>query len=99
MSDKTLYLVQSTASNTTQCIQQLQLLLDSDDAVVLMGDSVLALNSTDILQFSKPVYVLDLDLQLLPQAVIDEFSQQLTVIDYSGFTDLVLNFKRCISLK
>lgn len=99
MSDKTLYLVQATASNITQCTQQLHSLLDSEDAIVLMGDSVLALISTDILSLPQPIYVIDLDLQLLPQVMIDELSPKFSEIDYSGFSDLVLNFKRCISLK
>ena len=94
MSEKTLYLIQSNYANTQAALTGLDQIYASNDAVVLMGDAVLAFDSAQVKNKTQ-VYVLENDAEILP-------SQDLIgikIIDYAEFSDLVLSFKRCISLK
>lgn len=94
LAHSTLYLLQSDHAQCSQKIQELALLVAAQDAVVLMGDAVLHLNNPTLLQF-QTCYVLKSDLDILPQAPAEHFKQ----LDYTQFAQLILGFKRCISLK
>lgn len=99
MTDKTLYLIQSQFANNEHCIQQVQKTLDSNDALVLMGDAVLGLFTSSLLTIQNKVYVLDRDAELLPSHLLNGDYFQIEVIDYTTFADIILGFTRCISLK
>lgn len=94
MTEKTLYLIQSNFANTQTALDQLIHVYASDDAVVLMGESVLKLESA-LLQDITQLYILENDFEIL--AV--QPSKHIHVINYAEFSELVLSFTRCISLK
>lgn len=94
MTEKTLYLIQSNFANTPTALDQLTHVYASDDAVVLMGESVLKLESA-LLQDITQLYILENDAEIL--AVHP--SEHIHVINYAEFSELVLSFTRCISLK
>lgn len=90
----TLYLIQSEYAQTEAMLDQLEQIYAIDDAVVLMGDAVLAFDSAQLLNKAS-VYALENDAEILPKQDLTG----LKIIDYAEFSDLVLSFKRCISLK
>ena len=94
MSEKTLYLVQSNYANTDHVLNKLTQIYDHEDAIVLMGESILFINDAKVENFHH-VYVLENDTELLAHAI----SEQIQVLNYAQFSDLVLTFKRAISLK
>lgn len=94
LTHSTLYLLQSDHAQCDQKIQELALLVAAQDAVVLMGDAVLHLDNPTLRQFNS-CYVLTSDLDILPEAPAEHFQQ----LSYTAFAQLVLGFKRCISLK
>lgn len=90
----TLYLIQSEYANTQATLIKLDQFHAINDAIILMGDAVLAFDSVEV-KNKKDVYLLENDAEIL-------HNQDLTgmkVINYAEFSDLVLSFKRCISLK
>ena len=94
MSDKTLYLIQSEYRYTDQILNQLLQLYTDQDHVVLTGDSVLFVDDLR-LQDKQNLYVLENDAEILVQAL----PAHIQSISYAQFADLVLNFRRCVSLK
>lgn len=90
----TLYLMQSEYSRTPAMLDQLDQIYATDDAVVLMGDAVLVFDSAQ-LKDKASVYALENDADILANQDLSA----LKIINYAEFSDLVLSFKRCISLK
>lgn len=94
MTDKTLYLLQSEFAKTETAITQLEQVYSDNDAIVLMGDAVLFAH--DLRWQTKPqVFVLQQDAIVLSP----DLASHIQAIDYDQFANLVLQFKRCISLK
>lgn len=94
MTDKTLYLLQSEFAKSNALIAQLKQLHCPEDAVVLMGDAALFAHDVRLTEM-KHIFVL--------QPAAEELACTLPVhiqaIDHDQFAELVLRFKRCISLK
>ncbi|MCT8088085.1 MULTISPECIES: DsrH/TusB family sulfur relay protein [unclassified Acinetobacter] len=93
MSNKSLYLVQSTFSATPNVLSKLQQLYSPEDTVVMMGESVLQLQHP-FLQALNKVYVLDTDAEILA----GQTTENLKMISYAEFADLCLDHSRCIRL-
>ncbi|GAA5180991.1 hypothetical protein GCM10023345_03620 [Acinetobacter kookii] len=93
MSNKSLYLVQSTFSATPNVLSKLQQLYSPEDTVVMMGESVLQLQHP-FLQALNKVYVLDTDAEILA----GQTTENLKLISYAEFADLCLDHSRCIRL-
>lgn len=93
MSNKSLYLVQSTFSATPNVLSKLQQLYSPEDTVVMMGESVLQLQHP-FLQALNKVYVLDNDAEILA----GQTTENLQLISYAEFADLCLDHSRCIRL-
>ena len=93
MSNKSLYLVQSTFSATPNVLSKLQQLYSPEDTVVMMGESVLQLQHP-LLQALNKVYVLDTDAEILA----GQTTENLKLISYAEFADLCLDHSRCIRL-
>lgn len=94
MTEPTLYLIQSNFASTENALKQLEQIYSPNDAIVLMGDSALHAHS-DLLKNKYPIFILENDAEVLVNKTLDSIQ----VIDYSKFSDVVLSFKRCISLK
>ena len=95
MSNSTLYLLQSSYTNTSQSITQLGQFIAAGDAIVLMGESVLFITDEQIQQLGT-CYVLEQDVQILGKHA---HYNHMHVINYAQFADLCLQYMRCISLK
>ncbi len=93
MSNKSLYLVQSTFSATPSVLAKLQQVHSPEDTIVLMGESVLQL-SHPFLQQLNNIYVLDTDAEILA----GQKTENLQVISYVEFADICLNYTRCIRM-
>ncbi|MGE8557765.1 MULTISPECIES: DsrH/TusB family sulfur metabolism protein [unclassified Acinetobacter] len=93
MSNKSLYLVQSTFSATPSVLAKLQQVHSPEDTIVLMGESVLQL-SHPFLQQLNNIYVLDTDAEILA----GQKTENLQVISYAEFADICLNYTRCIRM-
>ena len=94
MSEKTLYLVQSHFANTESTLSKLNQISTQQDSIVLMGDAILAADSAQ-LQNKTQLYMLENDADLLAS----QPHTDIKIINYAEFSDLVLSFQRCISLK
>ncbi|MDF3346903.1 DsrH like protein [Acinetobacter pittii] len=94
MNPSTLYLVQSSYHSTPKIIDELRNLFRVGDQVVFMGDSVAHL-SAEMIQPFESVSCLSIEKDLLDTDTL----AQVKVLDYDQFTDLILTFNRCISLK
>ena len=94
MNPSTLYLVQSSYHATPKIIDELSHLFQAGDQIVFMGDSVAQL-SAEMIQSFESVSCLSIEKDLLGTDTL----AQINVLDYDQFTDLVLAFNRCISLK
>ncbi|MCU4361427.1 MULTISPECIES: DsrH like protein [Acinetobacter] len=94
MNPSTLYLVQSSYHATPKIIDELSHLFQIGDQVVFMGDSVAHI-SIEMIQPFESVSCLSIEKDLLDTDTL----AQIKVLDYDQFTDLVLTFNRCISLK
>ncbi|MGB9190348.1 MULTISPECIES: DsrH/TusB family sulfur metabolism protein [unclassified Acinetobacter] len=93
MSNKSLYLVQSTFSATPNVLSKLQQVYSPEDTVVLMGESVLQLQHPFLQPLNK-VYVLDNDAEILA----GQTTENLQLISYAEFANICLNHGRCIRL-
>lgn len=93
MSNKSLYLVQSTFSATPNVLSKLQQVYSPEDTVVLMGESVLQLQHPFLQPLNK-VYVLDNDAEILA----GQTTKNLQLISYAEFANICLNHGRCIRL-
>ena len=94
MSDQTLYLVQTSFSQTNYILNQLEQIYNAQDHVVLMGDAVLFVQDNRILN-KKNLYVLENDAEIL----VEPLPNNIKMISYDQFAALILDFKRCVSLK
>ncbi|ENX41232.1 hypothetical protein [Acinetobacter sp. NIPH 2100] len=91
MENTTLILVQSTADLIWSDLVKMA---QSDDCIVLMGDAAAQVPSS-ITTIYHNIYCLTNECSLLS----DDVKDQIQEINYAQFADLVLKFKRCISLK
>lgn len=91
MEKTTLILVQSTADLIWF---ELAKMAQSDDCIVIMGEAAIHV-PTSLTKVYHNIYCLTNEYSLLP----DEVKDQIQAINYTQFADLVLKFKRCISLK
>lgn len=93
MSDKTLYLIQSSFQQTDAILNQLERIYSTHDTVVLMGDAVLFVQDPRVLN-KQHIAVLENDAEIL----VGSLPEQIQKLSYDQFADLVLDFKRCIRL-
>lgn len=93
MSDKTLYLIQSSFQHTDAVLNQLESIYSTHDSVVLMGDAVLFAQDPRVLN-KQNVAILDNDAEIL----VVSLPAQIQKLSYGQFADWVLDFKRCIRL-
>ncbi|ENW81031.1 hypothetical protein F909_02322 [Acinetobacter sp. ANC 3929] len=91
MENTTLILVQSTADLIWSDLVKMA---QSDDCIVLMGNAAVLVPSS-ITTIYHNIYCLTSEYSLLS----DDVKDQIQEINYAQFADLVLRFKRCISLK
>lgn len=94
MSNHTLYLIQSNYANTESILTKLNSIITSDDSVVLMGDAVFFSQSVNT-QICSNLYVLENDAENIPNVASVDFK----IINYDQFSDLILAYTRCITLK
>lgn len=94
MENSALFLIQSSYNNLDKIWEQLAQMAQSDDHIVIMGDASLAIPATVFSRYAH-LYCLENELGLLS----NENCEHIKVIDYAAFADLVLQFKRCITLK
>lgn len=94
MSNYTLYLIQSNYANTETILTKLNSMITSDDSVVLMGDAVFFSQSVNT-QICSNLYVLVNDAENVPNIELPAFK----IISYDQFSDLILDYTRCITLK
>ena len=94
MSNHTLYLIQSNYANTESILTKLNSMITSDDSVVLMGDAVFFSQSVNT-QICSNLYVLKNDAENIPNVASVDFK----IISYDQFSDLILDYTRCVTLK
>ena len=94
MSNHTLYLIQSNYANTESILTKLNSMITSDDSVVLMGDAVFFSQSVNT-QICSNLYVLENDAENVPNIESVDFK----IIGYDQFSDLILDYTRCVTLK
>ena len=94
MSNYTLYLIQSNYANTETILTKLNSIITSDDSVVLMGDAVFFSQAVNT-QICSNLYVLENDAENIPNVASVDFK----IINYDQFSDLILAYTRCITLK
>ncbi|MBF7687249.1 hypothetical protein [Acinetobacter rathckeae] len=88
MQSSTLFLVQSSYANTEKQLQRLNALLQTDDAIVIMGEAIL---HAHLIPTTHKVYVLDSEKQLLTTDIPQ-------VIDYATFAALTLQHSKVIRI-
>lgn len=93
MSNKSLYLLQSSFSATPAVVAKLEKMYSPKDSVVLMGESVLQFEQP-FLQQLNCIYVLDTDAEILAGKEV----KNMQIISYAEFADICLNYTRCIRL-
>ncbi len=93
MSNKSLYLLQSSFSATPAVLAKLEQVYSPEDTVILMGESVLQFEQP-FLQQLNCVYVLDTDAEILAGQKV----KNMQIISYAEFADICLNHTRCIRL-
>ena len=93
MSNKSLYLLQSSFSATPAVVAKLEKMYSPEDSVVLMGESVLQFEQP-FLQQLNCVYVLDTDAEILAGKEV----KNMQIISYAEFADICLDYTRCIRL-
>lgn len=93
MSNKSLYLLQSSFSATPTVVAKLEKMYSPEDSVVLMGESILQFEQP-FLQQLNCVYVLDTDAELLAGQKV----KNMQIISYAEFADICLDYTRCIRL-
>jgi sulfur transfer complex TusBCD TusB component (DsrH family) len=94
MNKNSLFLIQSSFQNSEKILESLHGMAQSDDHIVVMGDSVSQISSRLSDAFPN-LYCLANEQILLP----DEIKDRVKMIEYSEFAHLVLQFERCVSLK
>ncbi|KXO87303.1 hypothetical protein AYK86_01245 [Acinetobacter venetianus] len=94
MQKHTLFLVQAPHANLDKIWNELPLMVQANDSIVVMGEALLHIPENILATFSH-IYCLSNEQNLLNDSVKDRMS----IIEYSQFADLVLQFERSISLK
>lgn len=94
MSEPTLFLMQSEFAKTSAHIEQFKMMSTPQDVLILMGDAVLFADD-ERLSDDCQIYILASDLDLW----VADLPKYIKVLSYAEFADLILDFKRCISLK
>ena len=94
MSNHTLYLIQSNYANTESILTKLNSIITSDDSVVLMGDALFFIFFLNT-QICSNLYVLENDAENVPNIESVDFK----IIGYDQFSDLILAYTRCVTLK
>ena len=92
--NKTLYLVQSCSAATPHILNKLKQIYSEQDQVVFLGESLAVLTVADLTLYAS-AYCLESEQVLLNPDLISKVK----ILDYAQFTDLILQFERCISLK
>ncbi|MEB3766587.1 hypothetical protein [Acinetobacter sp. MD2] len=93
MQTKTLFLLQAEFKHAATILAQLQQIARPTDPVVLMAEAALWMDLPEIL--THPLYLFKTEAELLGIKI----PEQITVLDYAQFSDLLLQHSRCISLK
>ena len=94
MQNSTLFLIQSAHQHVDKIWNDLEQMAAITDYIVIMGDAVFQIPNHILHKFPH-LYCLEPE-----QALLNISAQaQITVLGYAAFSDLVLQFKRCISLK
>lgn len=92
MNNHTLYLIQSDYNSTANALKTLSDVYASQDAIVLMGDSVLLADT--FLATVEKLYILDTEAENLMSQ-----NSKIEVINYTQFAELCLQYKRSVRLK
>ena len=92
MNNHTLYLIQSDYNNTVNALNTLNDVYASQDAVVLMGESVLLADT--FLATVEKLYILETEAENLASQ-----NSKFEVINYTQFAELCLQYKRSVRLK
>ena len=85
MSNHTLYLIQSNYANTESILTKLN---------SMMGDAVFFSQSVNT-QICSNLYVLENGAENIPNVASVDFK----IISYDQFSDLILDYTRCVTLK
>lgn len=99
MSTATLFLVQASFSALNTTLEQLKTLLQPEDAVVLMGDAVLAFVQTEhatLLSNMTKLYVLEADHKQIAQVTT---AYPVHLLSYADWATLCLAHQRIVTLK
>ncbi|MDH0030198.1 MULTISPECIES: hypothetical protein [unclassified Acinetobacter] len=94
MKNSTLFLIQSPYNNFNKILDELSQMAKADDHIVMMGDSVLQVTDA-VVDIYQNIYCLSNEQSLLQ----DDLKEHVRILEYAQFTDLVLQFQRCITLK
>ncbi|MDR6105486.1 sulfur transfer complex TusBCD TusB component (DsrH family) [Acinetobacter baylyi] len=90
----TLFLIQSSAIASLATIEKLKSIYQEHDQVVFLGESILAL-SEELVKELTHCYILKSEMSFLNP----ELKNFIKYLDYDEFSDLVLQFERCVSFK
>ena len=96
MSTATLFLIQAPFSALATRLEQLKTLQQPEDAVVLMGDAVLALIKPDDFAEYPQLYVLETDAKQFATLSLPSFVH---VLSYADWATLCLKHQRIITLQ
>ncbi|MCH4248665.1 MAG: hypothetical protein LKF82_12700 [Acinetobacter populi] len=94
----TLYIVQASFARIGQCLVELEHLIQPQDAVILMEDSVFALSlpvENHPMEKLQVLYVLESDAHLIPA----HLSALVNIINYVDFAQMVQNAEKVITWK
>lgn len=94
MNNSSLFLLQTYYHNTDKIWDELRIIAQAEDYIVVMGDAILKLDQA-MIDLYPHIYCLSVEQGLLS----DDIRNQVNLIEYAQFANLVLKFKRCISLK
>lgn len=95
MRNKSLFLIQSNDAATSQCLDKVLRVHTMADSIILMGDAVLWVEDPR-LKYKQNIFILTVDAELL---IRDAIPENIQIIDYAAFADLILRYTRCISLQ
>ena len=90
----TLFLIQSNAITSLASIKKLRTVYQEHDQVVFLGESVLAL-SEELINGLAHCYILKNEASFLNP----DLKTVVNYLNYDDFSNLILQFERCISLK
>lgn len=94
MNNSSLFLLQAPYQHTDKIWDELGKIAQAEDYIVVMGDAILKINQA-MIDLYPHIYCLNIEQSLLS----DDIKNQVNLIEYAQFAELVLKFKRCISLK